>query len=143
MGEAVESELGNISGWRRTIRFALPSIAMMLFISTYNLVDGAFVSNFVGTDALASINILMPLASLLSGMGFMFATGGSAYVANLLGKGDVQRANGSFTEIALASLLISSCMAVIGLAFMGPLVGLMGADETLASGSAEYGRAWR
>ena len=75
-------------------------------------------------------------------MGFMFATGGSAYVANLLGKGDVQRANGSFTEIALASLLISSCMAVIGLAFMDPLVGLMGADETLASGSAEYGLAF-
>ncbi len=142
MGETAESELGQIRGWSKTLKFAVPSIAMMMFISTYSLVDGAFVSNFVGTDALASINILMPLASLLTGMGFMFATGGSAYVANLLGKGEAERANRSFSEIALVSLLISSALAVFGFAFMDPLVGLMGADETLSAGSAEYGRAY-
>ncbi|MBR2394210.1 MAG: hypothetical protein IKA98_01725, partial [Candidatus Methanomethylophilaceae archaeon] len=89
------NELEGIIGWRKTISFALPSIVMMLFISSYSLVDGAFVSNLIGTDALASLNILMPLASVMTGIGFMFATGGSAYVANLLGKGEVARARGS------------------------------------------------
>ena len=136
------NELEGIIGWRKTISFALPSIVMMLFISSYSLVDGAFVSNLIGTDALASLNILMPLASVMTGIGFMFATGGSAYVANLLGKGEVVRARGSFTTIVFFAVFIGILLTLFGMVFIEPLVELLGADEVLFDGSVEYGRAF-
>ena len=136
------NELEGIIGWRKTISFALPSILMMLFISSYSLVDGAFVSNLIGTDALASLNILMPLASVMTGIGFMFATGGSAYVANLLGKGEVARARGSLSTIVFFAVFIGILLTLFGMVFIEPLVELLGADEVLFDGSVEYGRAF-
>ncbi len=110
----------------------------MLFISSYSIVDGAFISNFVGTDALASINILMPVMSLLSGVGFMFSTGGSAYVANLLGKGEPEKARRSFSLILLVVSMISLIFMVVGFVFADPLVELLGAGEVLESSALEY-----
>ena len=110
----------------------------MLFISSYSIVDGAFISNFVGTDALASINILMPVMSLLSGIGFMFSTGGSAYVANLLGKGEPEKARRSFSLILLVVSMISLIFTVVGFVFADPLVELLGAGEALEPSALEY-----
>ena len=63
------------------LRFALPTIVMMLVLSFYTIVDGIFVARFVGSNALSSINISMPLINIIAGIGIMFATGGSAIVA--------------------------------------------------------------
>ena len=65
----------------RLVRFALPSIAMMIFISIYSVVDGLFVSNFAGKEALAAVNLVFPLVMALGSVGFMFGTGGGALVA--------------------------------------------------------------
>lgn len=137
-----ENRLETVVGWRRTIRFALPSMLMMLFISSYTMVDGAFISNFLGTDALAACNILMPLFAIVTGVGFMFATGGSAYVANLMGRGEDDRARGSFTTIVLSAIAMSLVLTVLGLIFMEPLARACGADDTLLPGSMEYGYAY-
>ena len=133
------NRLETVKGWRRTIGFALPSMAMMLFISSYTMVDGAFISNLMDTDALAACNILMPLFSVLTGLGFMFATGGSAYVANLMGRGEDDRARGAFTSIVLFAVAVAMILTVLSLVFMEPLVGFLGADEVLKAGSMEYG----
>lgn len=137
-----ENKLKSVSGWRKVLKFALPSMVMMLLISTYTLVDGAFVSNLINTDALASINILMPISSLVTGMGFMFAAGGSAYVSNLMGKGENDAARRSFSQIMLTATVLSVILMIVGLLFMGPLVRLLGADDTLAPGSYDYGMAY-
>ena len=133
-----EEDLGRIRDGSRILRFTLPSIAMMMFISTYGLVDGAFISNFVSTDALASINILMPVKSLLTGMGFMFSTGGSAYVANLMGQGSMDKARGSMSLILLVATAISAAFVLAGFLFAEQLVSLLGADESIAGSSLEY-----
>ena len=61
--------------------FTLPSMVMMVFTSIYGVVDGLFVSNFVGKTAFASVNLVMPFVMILGGMGFMIGTGGTALVS--------------------------------------------------------------
>lgn len=140
MDESVELE--RVFGWKRTIKFALPSILTMVCISSYTLVDGAFVSNLIGTNALASINILVPIASIITGLGFMISTGGSAYVATLIGKGELDRANRSFSTIVLFATIMSLVLTVVGILFIDELVLLLGADKVLFDGSVEYGLAY-
>ena len=141
-GQVQDDNLGMIRGWRGIIKFTLPMIVTMLFISTYTVVDGLFVSNFIDTDALAAVNILMPVATLLSAVGFMFSTGGSAYVSNLLGKGETMKASSSFTLIILVSIVIALILTAIGLLFMDPIARILGADDTLIDGAVEYGTVY-
>lgn len=70
----------------RILRFTFPSVIMMIFTSIYGIVDGFFVSNYVGKTAFASINLIMPFIMITSGIGFVFGTGGSALVSLHLGK---------------------------------------------------------
>ena len=72
---------------RRLLRFTLPSIVMMIFTSIYGVVDGFFVSNFVGKTPFAAINLIMPFLMAFGALGFMIGTGGSALVAKTLGEG--------------------------------------------------------
>lgn len=130
--------LGSIRGWPKVIRFTLPSIVMMVFTSTYTIVDGAFISNLVNTDALAATNLLMPLWSLLTGFGFMLATGGSAYVSNLFGQGRYDEGRAAFTLIMIVSAAVGVLLIVFGYIFMDPLLRAMGADDLLLGYSEDY-----
>lgn len=77
----------------RLIRFTLPSIGMMICTSVYSVVDGFFVSDFAGKTPFAAINLIMPFLIILSTVGFMFGTGGSAIVAKTFGEGDKKKGN--------------------------------------------------
>ena len=83
--------------YSKLLRFTLPSIVMMVFTSIYGVVDGLFVSNFVGKTPFAAVNLVMPFIMIFGGIGFMFGTGGSALVAKTMGEGDKHRANQYFT----------------------------------------------
>ena len=83
--------------YRKLLRFVLPSIVMMIFTSIYSVVDGLFVSNFVGKSAFAAINLMMPFLMGISALGFMIGTGGSALVAKTLGEGKKEKANEYFS----------------------------------------------
>ena len=74
--------------YRKLIRFVLPTSAMMIFTSIYGVVDGLFVSNFIGKTPFAAINLIMPFIMILGGMGFMIGTGGTALVTKIMGQGD-------------------------------------------------------
>ena len=112
-------------------RFALPSIIMMMFMSLYTVVDGLFVSRFVGSDALSAVNIAWPLISMINAIGIMFASGGSAIVARQMGEGHETEANHSFSLIALANVLLGSGLAVLCLLFLEPLMNFLGAEGVL------------
>ena len=73
--------------YKKLFRFCIPSIIMMVFTSIYGVIDGLFVSNFVGKTSFAAINLVMPFIMVLGGVGFMIGTGGSALVAKTLGEG--------------------------------------------------------
>lgn len=120
------------------LRFTLPSMIMMLFNSFYTMVDGGFVSNFVGTDALSATNIAYPLLNLVLAIGIMFATGGSAVVARQMGEDSFERARQSFSLIALSISAIGIFTAVVTLFFSEPIVRALGSTDALFDYCQDY-----
>ena len=124
----------------KLLRFTLPSIAMMIFTSIYSVVDGLFISNFVGTTPFAAINIIWPFLMICSAVGFMIGTGGSALVAKTLGEGKPAEASRIFSMLIYASLVLGVVIAVLGIAFLRPISALLGADGELLENCVTYGR---
>ena len=89
-------QLSDHFNYRRLIRFTLPSIVMLVFTSIYGVVDGFFVSNFVGKTPFTAVNFIMPYLMILGAVGFMFGTGGGALIAKTMGEGDKAKANRIF-----------------------------------------------
>ncbi len=110
------------------VRFAAPSMAMMVFLSIYTIVDGIFISNFVGTLALGAVNIIFPLISLEMGLGIMLATGGNAIIARRLGEGDAARARRNFSLVVLVAVLCGLAVEALALLFLPQIIGLLGAS---------------
>lgn len=99
--------------YRKLLRFVLPSIVMMIFTSIYSVVDGLFVSNFVGKSAFAAINLMMPFLMGISALGFMIGTGGSALVAKTLGEGKKEKANEYFSMLVYITLAGGLIIAIL------------------------------
>lgn len=89
-------KLSDHFSYGKLIKFTLPTIIMMIFTSIYGVVDGVFVSNFVGSDAFAAVNLIMPVVMILGSVGFMIGTGGSAIVSKTLGEGKKEKAREYF-----------------------------------------------
>lgn len=111
----------------KLFRFVLPSVVMMIFTSVYGVVDGLFVSNFVGKTSFAAVNLIMPFPMGLGAVGFMLGTGGSALVAKTLGEGNRERANKYFSMLIYASATIGVVFSVAGIAAVRPVAKAMGA----------------
>ena len=119
-------------GYKRLIVSSIPGILMMLVGSIYSVVDGLFVSNFVGTSAFAALNIIWPAVMLVGALGLMVGTGGSALVSKTMGEGDPCRADAIFSMLIRFTLVLSLVFMVPLLLFMEPLARLLGAEgETL------------
>ena len=124
----------------RLLRFTLPSIIMMIFTSIYGMVDGFFVSNFVGKTAFAAVNFIYPFLMILGAVGFMFGTGGSALVSCTLGARDHVRANRIFSLIVYISIALGIIIAVLGIVFLRPVAQMLGAGGEMLDGCVLYGR---
>lgn len=90
--------------YKKLIRFVMPSVVMMIFTSIYGVVDGFFISNYVGKTPFAAVNLIMPFLMILGALGFMFGTGGSALVALRLGEGKQEEANRIFSLLVYTRL---------------------------------------
>ena len=126
--------------YRRLLRFTLPSIAMMIFTSIYGVVDGFFVSNFAGKTPFAAVNLIMPALMILSTVGFMLGTGGTAIVARTLGEGDKKRANEYFSLFVYLAFGLGVVFSILGIAFARPLSALLGAEGELLENCVIYAR---
>lgn len=126
--------------YRKLLKFVAPSAVMMMFTSIYGVVDGLFVSNYVGKVPFAAINLVMPFIMILGGIGFMIGTGGSALVSKTLGEGDRKKANRYFTMMIYLSLICGVAASVIGFVFIRPISYLLGATDTMIGDCVEYGR---
>ena len=126
--------------YRKLLRFVAPSAVMMMFTSIYGVVDGLFVSNYVGKVPFAAINLVMPFIMILGGIGFMIGTGGSALVSKTLGEGDRKKANRYFTMMIYLSLICGAAASVIGFVFIRPISYLLGATDAMIGDCVEYGR---
>ncbi len=125
---------------RKLLRITLPSMVMMVFTSIYGVVDGIFISNFVGSDPFAAINLIMPFLIILGALGFMLGSGGSALVGYYLGMRQEKRANEIFSLLVYVLLGVGTLLTVLGLLFLEPVARLLGADADLLPYCVRYAR---
>ncbi len=126
--------------YSRLIRFVLPSIVMMMFTSIYGVVDGFFVSNFVGKTPFAAVNFIMPFLMILGSVGFMFGTGGGALIAKTMGEGKADKANQLFSLFVYVTALCGIVIAALGIIFIRPVASFLGAEEEMLDNCVTYGR---
>lgn len=124
----------------KLIRFTFPSIAMMIFTSIYGVVDGFFVSNYVGKTPFAAVNFIWPFLMMLSAVGFMFGTGGSALVAKTMGEQEHGKANSFFSLFVYVAFGLGVIIMLLGLIFLRPVAALLGAEGTMLEDCVTYGR---
>lgn len=125
--------------YRRLIRFVIPSVAMMILTSIYGVVDGLFVSNFVGKTPFAAVNLVIPFTMILGAFGFMLGTGGTALVAKTLGEGRQEEANRIFSMLIYFALGLGVLLTIFGIAVLKRIVIKMGADDAMLRHCMIYG----
>lgn len=126
--------------FKKLMRFVLPSIIMMIFTSIYSVVDGIFVSNFVGTTSFAAINLIMPPLMIFGAVGFMIGAGGSAIVARTLGEGDIGRANEYFSMLIYFIAATGILLTAVGFFVIKPIAEVLGARGQMLDDCVLYGR---
>jgi len=124
----------------KLLRFVFPSMVMMIFTSIYSVVDGLFVSNFVGKTPFAAINLIMPVLSILGAVGLMIGAGGTAIVGKTLGEDNKKLANEYFSMLVYIVTAIGIAFGVIGFLAMRPLAIALKAEGEMLSDCVLYGR---
>lgn len=124
----------------KLMRFTIPTIAMMIFTSIYGVVDGLFVSNIVGSEAFAGVNLIMPALMMLGSVGFMVGTGGSALVSKTIGEGNKKLANRYFSMLIYFLLIVGIVLSILGNAFIRQISELLGAKGEMVDICSTYGR---
>ena len=133
-------QLSDHFGYGRLLRFTIPSILMMIFTSIYGVVDGFFVSNFVGKTPFAAVNFIMPFLMVVGAMGFMFGTGGSALIARTMGEGRREKAQEIFSLLICAVAVSGVVIAVISIVFLRRIAMFLGAEGEMLEDCVRYGR---
>lgn len=125
---------------KKLFKFVLPTVIMMVVTSVYTVIDGLFVSNFVGKTPFAAINIIVPFVMILGGTGFMIGTGGTALVTKVLGEGDDEKAKSYFTLLILFTVALGLVLTAVGIAVTEPVARLLGANDDMIEPCVLYGR---
>ena len=113
------------------LKSLLPSVLTMIFLSFYTTIDGFFVSRYAGSDALAGINIVIPITCVTFGVAVMLATGAGAIIGEHLGRNEVEQAGRVFSFMCLVLLAFSAAFTALGVAFLRPIAVLLGSSERL------------
>ncbi len=126
--------------YKRLLQFVLSPILMMIFTSLYSIVDGFFVSNYVGKIPFAAVNLVMPVCMALGTLGTMIGTGGSAIVSQILGEGKREKANSYFSMLVAFAVILSLILSVIGFVFARPIASALGAEGEMLENCVTYSR---
>lgn len=132
-------QLSDHFSYQKLLRFVCPSVLMMIFTSIYGVVDGLFVSNYVGKTPFAALNLIYPFLMLLGALGFMLGTGGTAIVARKLGEGRREEANAAFSMLVRATVLLGIALTVGGFLVLRPIARMMGAEGSMLEDCVLYG----
>ena len=135
----MEIKLSDHFTYKRLLRFVLPSIGMMIFTSIYGMVDGFFVSNYVGKTEFAAVNLIMPFPMMLGAFGFMIGTGGTALVSMTMGQGKKQEANEIFSMLIKVLIIVGIVLSVLGIVFIKEIAFFLGATEDMLEHCVVYG----
>lgn len=135
---ATASPLGRHFTLKSLLRFAAPSIGMMIIISLYTVTDGIFIGRYAGSNALAASNIVYPAINLVLGLAIMLASGGSALVAKNLGEGEPEAARRRFTMLTIATAVFSGVLALLAFAAGDSLLFLLSSSAELLNDCRSY-----
>ena len=138
--EKQKIKLSDHFDYDRLIRFTLPSVMMMVISSVYSIVDGLFISNFAGSDGFAAVNLIMPVTMLVSCIGFMGGTGGSALISKTLGEKRDDEARDQFSLIIYAVLALAVIIGTVVFIFVPLIPDVMGAEGVIREYCIIYGR---
>ncbi|WP_295210558.1 MATE family efflux transporter [Ruminococcus sp.] len=127
-------------GYKKLLKFTLPSIVMMIFTSIYGVVDGYFVSNFAGSTQFAAVNLIMPFLMIFGAVGFMIGTGGSALVSMKLGQKEDKKANEIFSLLIYVLIGVGIVFTISGIILVRPVASLLGAEGDMLDYCTTYGR---
>lgn len=133
-------QLSDSFNYRKLIKFTLPTIFMMIFTSIYGVVDGLFVSNVVGSDAFAAVNLVMPVLMIGGTFGFMIGTGGGALISKIIGEGDSKKAKETFSMLIYLLIILGLIISIIGFIFIEPISKALGAEGAILEYCVTYGR---
>lgn len=126
--------------YSKLLRYTLPSIVMMVFTSIYGVVDGFFVSNFVGKTSFTAVNFIFPVLMILGAAGFMLGTGGGALIAKIMGEGKREEANRLFSLVIYTGIGCGTALAAVGLLLIRPIAAALGAQGQMLEDSVTYAR---
>ncbi len=123
---------------RNILKFAVPTIAMSVFMSFYTMADGLFVSNLIGTSALSAINLTAPVIQVVTAISTMLATGGSAVIMKKMGEQKPQEAKEDFTFLILVNVVVGLVMTMLGYFLMETIFGSMALSQEVADYCTSY-----
>lgn len=126
--------------YKKLLLFTLPSIVMMIFTSIYSVVDGFFVSNYVGKTPFTAVNFITPFLMIIGAIGFMFGTGGSALISKTMGEGDKNKANQLFSLFIYVTIICGIIISALGMVFIHPIAAALGAEGEMLKNCVTYGR---
>ncbi len=132
-------KLSDHFGYKRLFKFTVPSILMMIVTSIYGVVDGFFISNYVGKTPFAAVNFIMPFLMVVGTLGFMFGTGGSALIAKTMGEGEKEKAGRIFSMLIYATVVCGAVIAAVCMFFLRPITVFLGADGSMLDDCVTYG----
>ena len=124
-------QLSDHFSYTKFLRFTLPTIVMMIFISIYSIVDGIFVSNFVGKTPFAAVNLIFPFLIVLGSIGFMIGTGGSAIVSKTMGEGNLEKAQRYFSMMVYLAIISGIVLTILGELVLRPVAMALGAEGAM------------
>ncbi len=123
---------------KNILKFAVPTIAMTVFMSFYTMVDGLFVSNLIGTSALSAINLTAPVIQLVTAVSTMLATGGSAVIMKKMGEHKTEEAKEDFTFLILVNVVVGFLMCGLGYLMMDRIFAGMNLSADVEGYCVEY-----
>lgn len=133
-------QLCNHFTYKKLLRFVISPILMTICTALYSIVDGVFVSNFVGKTPFAAVNLIMPIAMGVGTIGFMIGTGGSAVISKTLGEGKHEQANQYFSMLIYVAIVIAVVLSISGIILIKPISAALGATGELLENCIIYGR---
>lgn len=138
LGGFTINELSGKFGVISLIRFTAPTIAMLIFLAMYTMIDGVFVANIINENALSAINIVYPVSSIIVAISIMLATGGSAIIGKQMGEKNEAGARENFTMITALGAIIGTVFGILMIIFIDPVIKLLGATELLYKYCYDY-----
>ncbi len=124
------------------LRFTFPRMLMSLFIMSYMVADGVLISRYMGTVALASLNMIFPLAIFLGAVGIMLSAGGGSVVSRRLGAGDSHGADRALSSLVYAEFVFGLVVGIIGILLLDPLLGFLHVNEEQYAFAYDYQFVW-